>query len=316
MPAPRPIVVEAPTVALAGWDYGNPAAQPMVFLHGLTDLAWALHPVAEAFADRFHVLSFDLRGHGGSSWPGRYTAAHFVADLRAVVDRLGLERPVLFGHSMGSIVTSTFAGLWPDEPAALVMAEGLGPPGRIGEDTPAGRRTIARALVESLVDGASRAPMADIEVARSRLRRAHPGLDEGRVEELADVGTRPGPDGGLVWRWDPLVREWSAVFDRERFEECWAGVTCPTLVITGAEAWERWWEPTSAVRPGPGFDGPMSDAERDRRLSLFRDVEHRILAAGHMVHFDAPGDVVAVTADFLGRKLRPAAAGRAHLDDR
>lgn len=303
---PRKIVIEAPTVTLAGWDYGNSTAQPMVLLHGLTDLAWSLHPVAETFSDRYHVLNFDLRGHGDSGWSGRYTVPYFVSDLRVVIDQLGLARPVLFGHSMGSIVTSTFAGLWPDEPAALVMAEGLGPPSRYGEGEPAGRRAVTRAFVESLVEDPTRPPMTDVGAARDRLRRAHPRLDERRISELAEAGTRPGPDGGLIWKWDPFVRGWAAVFDRQRFEECWAAVTCPTLIITGGEAWERWWKPTDAARPGPGFDGPMPDAERDGRLALFADVEHRTIDAGHMLHFDAPDEVVAVTADFLHRRQRTA----------
>jgi pimeloyl-ACP methyl ester carboxylesterase len=303
VPAPQLFVLQAPTVALAGWDYGNASAPPMVFLHGLTDLAWSLHPVAEAFADRFHVLNFDLRGHGDSGQNGRYMVPHLVSDLRFVVDELGLARPVLFGHSMGSIVTSIFAATWPDEPAALVMVEGLGPPARFGEGEPAGRRLIARAQTEALIADPTRPPMADLAVAQDRLRRAHPSLDERRIAELADIGTRPGPDGGFVWKWDPYVREWAAVFDRERFEECWTAVTCPTLVVSGAQAWERWWLPTSAVRPGPDFDGPMSEEERERRLALFPDVEHREVPAGHMVHFDAPGELVAATSDFLARRL-------------
>ncbi|MFT7599911.1 MAG: pimeloyl-ACP methyl ester carboxylesterase [Acidimicrobiales bacterium] len=303
MPQPRKIAVEAPTVTIAGWDYGNASAPDMVMLHGLTDLAWSLHPVAERFADRYHVLNLDLRGHGDSGHPGRYTVPHFVSDLRFAIDALSLERPVLFGHSMGSIVTSTFAGTWPDEPAALIMVEGIGPPARFGETEPGGRRVLARALIESLIEDPARPPMADINVARNRLRRAHLGLDEQRIAELAEEGTRPDPDGGLVWKWDPFVREWAAVFDRERFEECWSAVTCPTLIVTGRQAWDRWWKPTAAVRPGPGFDGPMSDAERARRLALFDDVEHHTAEAGHMVHFDAPDELVALTERFLDDRL-------------
>ena len=62
-------------------------------------------------------------------------------------------------------------------------------------------------------------------------------------------------------------------------------------------------EPTSAVRPGPGFDGPMSEAELDRRLALFAEVEHHTVDAGHMVHFDAPEELVSVTRDFLARRV-------------
>lgn len=303
MAAPRQIHVETATVTIAGWDYGNASARPMVFLHGLTDLAWSLHPVAERFADRYHVLNLDLRGHGDSGRGRAYTVSHFVADLRAVIDRLGLRAPVLFGHSMGSIVTSVFAGTWPDEPAALIMVEGLGPPPRFGEGDVAGRRVIARAVIEALNEDPTRPPMADLAVATQRLQRAHPGLDDALAAELAAVGTRPGPDGGLVWKWDPFVREWTAVFDRQRFEECWTQIACPTLVLSGGQAWERWWRPTMAARPGPGFDGPMRPEEERRRLALFRDVEHHVLEAGHMVHFDAPDAVVALTGSFLHRRL-------------
>ncbi len=303
MPAPRAITVEAPTVTLAGWDYGNPGARPMVFLHGLTDLAWSLHPVAEAFAERYHVVSFDLRGHGDSSHPGRYTVPHFVADLRFAVSALDLVRPILFGHSMGAFVTSAFAGLWPDEPAALIMVEGLGSPLRIGETDPAGRRTIAGALIESLNGEPKRVKMGGIEVARQRLRAAHPGLTDDRIVELAARGTRADPDGGLFWKWDPAVREWFAVFDRARHEEWWGGIRCPTLAITAAHAWDRWWLPTSPARPGPDFAGPIDLAEQARRLALIAGVEHHAVDAGHMVHFDAPGEVIDLTRRFLDDHL-------------
>ncbi len=311
MAPPTQILIDAPTVQLCGWDYGggrdhepNDPLPPLVMLHGLTDLAWSLHPVAVALSERFRVYNFDLRGHGDSSHTARYTVNHFVSDLRIVINELELRRPVLFGHSMGSIVTSIFAGTWPEVPRALVMVEGLGPPPRFGENDPAGRQAIRRAQIESLIGDPTRAPMASIDVARKRLRQAHPGLSDTRVAELAEIGTRPGPDGGQVWKWDPYVREWSAVFDRQRFEETWSTITCPTMVVTGGQAWERWWKPTMAVRPGPGFDGPMSDEEERRRLALFADVEHHTLDAGHMVHFDQPEALVTLTTDFLTRRVR------------
>ncbi len=305
MALPTQIVIDAPTVRLTGWDYGgeHDSRPPLVMLHGLTDLAWSLHPVAAALSERFRVLNFDLRGHGDSGHTGRYTVNHFVSDLRIVIDQLGLQRPVLFGHSMGSIVTSIFAGTWPEVPGALVMVEGLGPPPRFGENEPAGRQLIRRAQIESLMGDPTRPPMAGIEVARQRLRAAHPGLSDTRVAELAIVGTRAAPGGGLVWKWDPHVREWSAVFDRQRFEETWSTITCPTMVITGGQAWERWWKPTMAVRPGPDFDGPMSAGEEARRLALFADVEHHTLDAGHMVHFDLPAQLAALVTDFLTRRV-------------
>lgn len=301
--SPTHITIEAPTVALAGWDYGNRGARPLVMVHGLTDLAWSLHPVASALADRFHVVTYDLRGHGDSGQPGRYAVANFVSDLRVVLAELGLDRPVLFGHSLGAIVTSWYAGTWPDEPAALVMLEGLGPPPRVGEDDPAGRLAIAQAAIETVTGDPTRRPMESIDAAEARLARAHPSLDPERRADLAARSTRLLPDGGLAWKFDPFVRDWSATFTHQAEEERWRAIRCPVLLVTGERAWEQWWKPTGESRPGPGFDGPMSAAERERRLACFTHVEHHEIAAGHMVHYDAPDEVARLTSDFLGREV-------------
>ena len=250
-------------------------------------------------ADRYRVISLDHRGHGDSDRPGAYAITQFIADLRSVILELEIEHPVLFGHSLGSIVTSWYAGTWPDEPAALVMLEGLGPPARFGEHTEQGRRAIAAAQIEVLLADPSRPPLADLDAARGRLRAAHPALPEERIEQLAVHGTEPHPDGGLRWKWDPQVIQWSSTFSRDQLEDRWRSVHCPTLILTGGEAWERWWKPTTARRPGPAFDGPMPDHERDRRLACFADVEHHVLPAGHMVHFDTPDEVIRLTRAFL-----------------
>jgi pimeloyl-ACP methyl ester carboxylesterase len=300
---PEQFTIDAPTTRLTGWSYGNTEAQPMVFLHGLSDLAWSLHPIASAFSHRFHVLSLDLRGHGDSGHPGQYSLANFVSDLHIVITEMGLEKPVLFGHSLGSIITSWYAGTWPDKPAALVMLEGLGPPPRFGENEPLGRLEIAQGLIESVATDPTRRPMIDIEAAVTRLRRAHPALAEPYLSELAELGTRVGPDGGLVWKFDPYSREWSTTFTRSQEEERWNEVRCPTLILSGSRAWERWWKQAGEMRPGPSFDGPLRTDERDRRLACFSDVEHRDVDAGHMVHFDAPDEVIALTANFLERRL-------------
>lgn len=307
---PTRITIEAPSVTLAGWDYGNEGAPPMVLVHGLTDLAWSLHPVAAAFADRYHVVSYDLRGHGDSGQPGRYAVANFVSDLRVVIAELGLERPVLLGHSLGSMVSSWYAGTWPDDPAALVMLEGLGPPPRVGDDDPDGRVLIAQGIIDTVTGDPTRRPMADIEAADARLARAHPALDDARRADLTVRSTRLLPDGGLGWKFDPYVRDWSATFTREAQEDRWKAIRCPVLILSGADAWERWWKPSGESRLGPGFDGPMATAERDRRLGCFADVEHHEVAAGHMVHYDAPDRVVALAGDFLDRRLgRPGDRG-------
>src|SRR5438094_986431 len=75
---------------------------PLVLLHGMGDngLCWAR--VAERLQPDSDVVMLDARGHGLSDAPERgYTAEEQAPDVAAVVHALGLERPVLIGHSMG-----------------------------------------------------------------------------------------------------------------------------------------------------------------------------------------------------------------------
>ena len=104
---PRRVRIPARDFALSALDYGdpktrdpttrNPAARKpsgritssghggesatMLLVHGMRDLAWSMDSIAQAFCDRYRVLSIDMRGHGDSGRPGYYALTHFVSDL-------------------------------------------------------------------------------------------------------------------------------------------------------------------------------------------------------------------------------------------
>lgn len=307
---PQRVTVPAGPVTLSALDYGPPpggsaeGAPPMVLLHGHADLAWSMDSVAQAFRDRYRVVSVDLRGHGESDHPGAYSILHFVADLRATVEHLGLDRPVLVAHSLGGHVAAQFAGLFPDIPRALVLIEGMGPPARLAGGDPDSRAELHRSVVELLRTPFAHKPLADTKAAVDRLRAVHPGLDAERARFLAAEGTRPGPDGGLVWRFDLRTRDWFASIDQPLTEERWRAVRCPVLAISGAESWERWWGARmSPVAKAEGRER-LTGAEWQARLQIFPDVETvDIPDAGHLIHFDQPERLNEVVADFLRRRV-------------
>ena len=90
-------------------EWGDPAGPPILFIHGWSQnhLCWASQ-YESPLADAFRLVAFDLRGHGMSEAPlepGHYTdGALWAADVAAIVDRLGLDRPVLVGWSYGAFV--------------------------------------------------------------------------------------------------------------------------------------------------------------------------------------------------------------------
>jgi pimeloyl-ACP methyl ester carboxylesterase len=89
------------------WGSAGPAHPTVVLLHGYPDTGEVWRPVAEALAERCHVVAHDVRGAGASSKPRRtacYRFEHLVADIAAVIDATSPERPVhLVGHDWGSI---------------------------------------------------------------------------------------------------------------------------------------------------------------------------------------------------------------------
>jgi pimeloyl-ACP methyl ester carboxylesterase len=79
-------------------------------------------------AEHFQVLYYDQRGHGRSDYcsPEYWNLRTWADDLRRLCDALGLVKPVVLGSSFGGHVALTYAGLYPDHPGGLVLANTTG----------------------------------------------------------------------------------------------------------------------------------------------------------------------------------------------
>ena len=112
-------------------DTGNPDAPVILFIHGWsqTHAAW-IRQFSSELAGEFHLVSFDLRGHGYSECPAgadHYLNGKLYADdLQAVISRYNRHTPVLVGWSYGALVIGDYlrhygqAGV-----SGIVMVSGL-----------------------------------------------------------------------------------------------------------------------------------------------------------------------------------------------
>lgn len=113
----------------------------LVMIHGLTgNLAvWHLKIIPMLW-DRFRILTYDLRGHGYSDMPpSGYTPDQMAEDLLQLLDALGMESPMLVGHSFGGDIALNFAYRYPARVKAVVAIEATLPamiPERSREDWP------------------------------------------------------------------------------------------------------------------------------------------------------------------------------------
>lgn len=109
---------------LALWEGQGPR---VVCIHGLTANCRCWDPAARQLFPRFRVAAPDLRGRGRSGRPSHgYSVAHHVADLKGLLDHLGLESAVIMGHSLGAVITLAFAARYPERVTRAVLWDGGG----------------------------------------------------------------------------------------------------------------------------------------------------------------------------------------------
>ena len=104
-------------------ESGGPEAPPVMLLHALGDTANDWGTVAAALAPDFRVFAVDLRGHGGSGRPGRYSFELMRDDVVAVLEALNIRDVALVGHSMGGVVAYLIALAQPGRVSRLVIED-------------------------------------------------------------------------------------------------------------------------------------------------------------------------------------------------
>ena len=109
-------------------EWGAADAPPIVLLHGGHQSAHSWDLVSLHLAQRYRVLALDQRGHGDSEWARdvAYTNHEMSLDAEAFIEAMGLQRPILMGHSMGGRNAMLLTRRSPSLLRALVIVD-VGP---------------------------------------------------------------------------------------------------------------------------------------------------------------------------------------------
>jgi pimeloyl-ACP methyl ester carboxylesterase len=104
----------------------TPGLPPVLLIHGLASAARIWDLTAPLLARRgSRVVALDQRGHGESDKPDHgYTFEEILADDHAVAAALGLERPIVVGHSWGGGVVLNYAAVYRQDVHAVVLVDG------------------------------------------------------------------------------------------------------------------------------------------------------------------------------------------------
>jgi pimeloyl-ACP methyl ester carboxylesterase len=132
---PKPARALPNGISLAYVELGDPKGKPTVLIHGYTDNGRDWAPVTPHLLKGRRLIVVDLRGHGQSSKPECcYTRLDMAHDVKLLLDALGIEKADIVGHSLGSIVSQTFAEYWPERTGKVVLISSTAGGGNGGMD--------------------------------------------------------------------------------------------------------------------------------------------------------------------------------------
>jgi pimeloyl-ACP methyl ester carboxylesterase len=173
---------------------------------------------------------------------------------------------------MGGNISTRYTGLYPEKVRKLVSIEGLGPSPAVQEErtkTPFDERM--RQWIADKRQAAGRQPRryATLDEALARMMTENAYLTEEQARHLTIQGASRNEDGSWSWKFDNYLNIWT-IFDmpQEELHKLWANITCPTLLLYGADSW-------------------ASNPEKDGRIQYFKTAQViEFENAGHWLHHD------------------------------
>lgn len=109
-------------VKMAYVEWGDPAGDPVVLVHGYSDNSRAFSTIAPFLKKGKRYIAVDLRGHGNSSAPACcFYVSDFAEDVSDFITKMGLRNVTVIGHSMGSMTAGVLASMHPEQVSKLVL---------------------------------------------------------------------------------------------------------------------------------------------------------------------------------------------------
>ena len=268
--APPSEFIEVAGVRLHVRDTGPKDAPALLLLHGFGSSLQTWDAWAQVLQADHRVVRFDLPGAAltGADPTGNYSDERGVQIIAALMDRLGLQRATVVGHSMGGRLAWRFAAEQPQrvDKLVLVAPDGYASPGfeygKAPEVTPL-VRLMQYVLPRAVVAMSLRPAYADPR-----------NMSEADLDRYDDLMRAPGVRTALIARMQQLVLQDPAPFLRR--------IAAPTLLLWGSK---------DAMIPVANAQDYLRDLPHARLVTL--------PGAGHLLQEESAAVSVAAVQAFL-----------------
>jgi pimeloyl-ACP methyl ester carboxylesterase len=103
-------------------EKGNGNSTTILFLHGFSDSWFSYSMLLDKLPRKYHCIALSLRGHGDSPKPASgYSPDLMAEDVIHFLDKRGIDKVIVVGHSMGTTVAINLALRFPERTKALVL---------------------------------------------------------------------------------------------------------------------------------------------------------------------------------------------------
>jgi pimeloyl-ACP methyl ester carboxylesterase len=261
--------VQAHDLNIHYYRTGGTDKPQVILLHGLTDSGLCWTPVARDLERYFDVLMPDARGHGRTGGPlASFSYKQLADDVAALIGALGLNRPLLWGHSMGAQTAATVAALYPALVRAIVLED---PPFTDAQPPqPADGKTEPGVIqaFRSILSLKNLPPEERLLAART----FNPRWDEVELGPWAESKVEFDPE--VLQHWES-ASAWRDLLPR---------INCPLLLVIG----------------DPALHAIVTPQTAQEAASLWQQGEIlQVQGAGHCIHRDCYADTVPRVLDFL-----------------
>jgi 2-(acetamidomethylene)succinate hydrolase len=255
----------------------------LVLLHPSSGYGRMWEQTAGYLDQRFSVFAPDQRGHGDSGRPdGEYSAEEYAAELRAMVDKWGLKRIVVGGHSLGGRVALVFAAWYPDMTAGLIMV--AGPHLSNFYQTRDAVRSVYTTSYKTLVSPTEFASRAE---AMAFIRKLRPQDTEFALQHRLDYNMNHAADGTVTVKYDPVRVAEGLTHQLVDLKKYAAKVQCPTAFIRATRSKEM-----------------TPDAARDvARFWKETEVDIYSVEAGANLQLENPKELAVAITAFADKRL-------------